>query len=104
MKLWRHISFDSVKDKDILAVVAREVYRRNFSEYIRQAIRFYESQQHYNLVEVVRDLETEIRRLRVIGVKIETEGECLTEEGREPEQAAKNLDGLLDRLQGGALD
>lgn len=88
-------SFDPVIDRDVLDWLERQP---NKSAAIREAIRFYiKKSDGPTLADVMSEI-------RILKTKIE-QGVIVTElDGgpvSEPEQAAKNLDGLLDQLQRG---
>lgn len=101
LTVWFNISLDPERDKDIVAALDKA---RNRSDFVRKCIRSYLSQpKAAETLEAIRDLEAEVRRLRLSGVKpVGDTGSELIED--EPEEAARNLDGLLSRLEAGVLD
>lgn len=102
MRTWVNFCLDPLKDRDVAEILERQ---QNRSLFIRHAIRFYDSQPtSADLLEAIKDIEAEVRRLRISGVSGSGVGEpkpgCSEDE---PLQAATNLDGLLDRLGEGSI-
>jgi hypothetical protein len=100
MAIVKNFSLDT-NDKDILRWLDEQT---NQSAAIREAIRYYIAHEDgITLADLRADLLAEIRslpsRLHVVAVQGET-----VESGEEPEEAAVNLDSLLDRLGNGAID
>lgn len=105
MQVWINISLHPIRDKDVLDILNKQ---ENKSAYVRDAVRFYNSQPtSADVLEAVRDVEVELRRLRIAGVKAGNgvgERDIVDNSSGEPAQAAANLDGLMDRLAAGILD
>lgn len=93
-----NISLDPEHDRDILKWLGRQ---SNRSQAVREAIRSYMAKSEgATLEDVLAELRALPSRLNVVTV---TNAETIATEGSEPETAAANLDGLLDRLGKGDL-
>lgn len=93
-----NFSLDSEKDKDIIKWLDGQTNR---SAAVREAIRSYMAKSEgVTLADVLAELRALPSRLSVVAV---ANGQPPTPEGDEPEAAAANLDGLLDRLGNGDL-
>ena len=98
MAVFVNISLDPDKDRDILEWLDRQ---GNKSAAVREAIRGHMAKTvGVTLADVLAEVRALPSRLSVVAVNAQPE---LVEEGEEPEQAAANLNGLLDRLGNGDL-
>jgi Arc/MetJ-type ribon-helix-helix transcriptional regulator len=96
MAIVKNFSLDP-NDKDILRWLDEQP---NQSAAIREAIRYYLAKEEgVTLADVLAEIRSLPSRLHVVAVQ----GEMI-ESGEEPEEAAVNLDSLLDRLGNGAID
>lgn len=93
----KNFSFDPATDRDILAWLEDQ---SNQSAAVREAIRYYLArEQGVSLADVLAEIRALPSRLHLIAAVADPPGD-----GREPEEAAANLDSLLPRLEGGAID
>jgi len=94
-----NFSVDGKTDKDILAWLDEQP---NKSLAIREAIRAYMAKQEGpTLVDILAEVRSLPSRLSLVA---QVPGAAPDDEvGEEPEAAAANLDGLLDRLEDGEL-
>jgi hypothetical protein len=96
MAIVKNFSLDP-NDKDILRWLDEQP---NQSAAIREAIRYYIAREDgITLADLLAEIRSLPSRLHVVAVQGET-----VESGEEPEEAAVNLDSLLDRLGDGAID
>jgi hypothetical protein len=98
MAIIKNISLDGDADRDILAWLESH---RNQSAAVREAIRYYMAREDagVTLADVLAEIRSLPSRLQVVAVASdEAPG------GEEPAAAAANLDTLLDRLAGGAIE
>jgi hypothetical protein len=94
MAIVKNFSLDP-NDKDILRWLDEQP---NQSAAIREAIRYYIAREDgITLADLLAEIRSLPSRLHVV------QGETV-ESGEEPEEAAVNLDSLLDRLGNGAID
>jgi hypothetical protein len=92
-----NISLDPEADKDIMRWLGKQ---SNKSAAVREAIRCYMTKEEgITLADVLAEVRALPSRLSVVAVNAEP----TTPEGEEPEAAAANLNGLLDRLGNGDL-
>jgi sulfur carrier protein ThiS len=93
-----NFSLDPDKDKDLLKWLGRQTNR---SAAIRSALRSYMAEtEGVTLADVLAEVRALPSRMSVVAVNSEPEP---VGEGEEPEEAAANLNGLLDRLGNGDL-
>lgn len=98
MAVFVNISLDPDKDRDILEWLDSQ---ENRSAAVREAIRSHMAETvGVTLADVLAEVRALPSRLSVVAVNAQPE---LAEEGKEPEEAAANLNGLLDRLGNGDL-
>lgn len=98
MALVKNFSLDPTADRDIIAFFEKQP---NQSAAFREVVRYYLAREEgVTLADVLAEIRALPSRLRVVSIAEETTGDG----GQEPEEAAANLDSLLPRLEGGAID
>lgn len=92
-----NISLDPEHDRDVLRWLGKQP---NKSAAVREAIRSYMAKEEgVTLADVLAEIKALPSRFSVVATTVES----TTPEGEEPKAAARNLDGLLDRLGNGDL-